>query len=95
MVNSATVVSAKATLVDLRTGGRSGLVPLRHPTVGPATPAEALVGCPWLRAIAQVINSVSDASYSVAGTDGEPSCCRPAARAASCDWSAPARYGTD
>ncbi|MGO4814247.1 DUF799 domain-containing protein [Cupriavidus sp. 2MCAB6] len=68
VVNSATVVSAKATLVDLRTGGTlwTGAASASNSQSGNA--GGGLVGMLVAAAIAQVINSVSDASYSVAGT---------------------------
>ncbi|WP_419188923.1 DUF799 domain-containing protein [Cupriavidus basilensis] len=71
VVNSATVVSAKAKLVDLRTGGTlwTGAASASNSQSGNA--GGGLVGMLVAAAVAQVINSVSDASYSVAGTTSQ------------------------
>ncbi|EHP37763.1 lipoprotein [Cupriavidus basilensis OR16] len=71
VVNSATVVSAKAKLVDLRTGGTlwTGAASASNSQSGNA--GGGLVGMLVAAAVAQVINSVSDASYSVAGATSQ------------------------
>ncbi|MGO4156243.1 DUF799 domain-containing protein [Cupriavidus sp. YAF13] len=71
VVSSATVVSAKAKLVDLRTGGTlwAGDASASNSQSGNA--GGGLVGMLVAAAVAQVINSVSDASYSVAGATSQ------------------------